>query len=163
VPYEFIVSFGLFVCVSFMEELLTRGYILNNLLISFSPYKALFISSVIFSLMHAFNPNINILSFLNLFAAGILLGLPYLYTKRLWFSIGLHFGWNFFQGTIFGFAVSGKQCYSAIEITIANENKWNGGAFGFEASLLCLVLQVTVIALTYYFFHNRRNLQKSIL
>lgn len=111
-PIDFILSIGVFVFVALSEELLLRGYILNNLIASVNKYIALSISSLIFSLLHAPNPNFSLLSFIGLFIAGLFFGLAYIYTKTLWFPIALHFSWNFFQGTIFGFNVSGKNTYS---------------------------------------------------
>lgn len=70
---EIIISIFLFIIVAVMEELLFRGYILKNLMISFNKYVALIISSVLFSLMHAFNPNIDLFSLTNIFLAGILM------------------------------------------------------------------------------------------
>ncbi|WP_394345110.1 CPBP family glutamic-type intramembrane protease [Formosa sediminum] len=69
----------MFILVSLIEETLFRGYILKNLIISFNKYIALSISSLLFALMHSANPSINLLSFVNLFFAGMLLGTSYIY------------------------------------------------------------------------------------
>ncbi|MGE5429040.1 MAG: lysostaphin resistance A-like protein, partial [Methylococcaceae bacterium] len=90
----------LFSFVAFSEELLSRGYVLNNLMQSLSRKWALAISAFMFSFIHILNPNFSWLGFLNIFLAGILLGLPYIYTRQLWLPIGLHLSWNFFQGPI---------------------------------------------------------------
>jgi membrane protease YdiL (CAAX protease family) len=145
--YSFLSSIFLFLFVAISEELLVRGYILKNLMVSFNNCIALIVSSVIFSLMHSGNPNIEIFSLFQLFISGLLLGIPYIITKNLWFSIGLHFSWNFFQGTIFGFNVSGFEHYSIIQTKYNTANMWNGGFFGFEGSILCLIFQIVVIAL----------------
>lgn len=145
--YSFLSSIFLFLFVAISEELLVRGYILKNLMVSFNNCIALIVSSVIFSLMHSGNPNIEIFSLFQLFISGLLLGIPYIITKNLWFSIGLHFSWNFFQGTIFGFNVSGFEHYSIIQTKYNTANMWNGGIFGFEGSILCLIFQIVVIAL----------------
>ncbi len=63
----------------------------------------------------------NLMSLLNLFFAGIILGLPFIFTKNLWYSISLHFSWNFFQA-FFGFKVSGSFFYSSIIQRINNNN-----------------------------------------
>lgn len=145
--YAFLSSIFLFLFVAISEELLIRGYILKNLMYSFNNYIALIISSCIFSLMHSGNPNIEFFSLVQLFIAGLLLGIPYIITRNLWFSIGLHFSWNFFQGTIFGFNVSGIENYSIIQTKYNTANMWNGGIFGFEGSILCLIFQIVAIVL----------------
>lgn len=145
--YSLLSSIFIFLFVAISEELLLRGYILKNLMHSFKNYIALIISSFIFSLMHSGNPDIEIFSLVQLFIAGLLLGIPYIITRNLWFSIGLHFSWNFFQGTIFGFNVSGNEHYSIIQTKYNTANMWNGGTFGFEGSILCLIFQIVAILL----------------
>jgi len=73
---------------------------------SFGKPIALVVSAILFSIMHGQNPAFDYLAFINLFLAGVMLGLPYIFNKNLWFPIALHFSWNFFQ-SLFGFKVSG--------------------------------------------------------
>jgi len=141
---EIILSILTFTIVSVMEEVLFRGYILKNLMISFNKYIALIVSSILFSLAHGFNPNIDLFGLTNIFLAGILLGISYIHTKNLWFPIALHLSWNFFQ-TIFGFNVSGQKSYSLIEFSIPENNIINGGEFGFEGSILSLIAMIVAI------------------
>lgn len=141
--------------VAFTEELLMRGYVLNNLLLSFNKYLALGISALLFSFMHLFNPDFTWLGAINLFLAGILLGLSYIFTKNLWFPIALHFSWNFFQGPIFGFRVSGNNFYSFLLTEYQTPNIWNGGAFGFEGSVLCTIIQLITIGIVFGIFKDR--------
>ncbi|MEO9022729.1 MAG: type II CAAX endopeptidase family protein [Ginsengibacter sp.] len=156
-PIEFISSIAIFIFVAIAEELFLRGYILNNLMVSFNKFTALIISSAIFSLMHAANPNFNLIAMAGLFISGLLFGLSYIYTKNLWFPIALHFSWNFFQGTIFGFNVSGKDTYSLIVTGENTSNLWNGGSFGFEASSLSFSFQILAIIVLYLIFKKRSN------
>lgn len=151
---EIILSISLFIIVAFAEEVLFRGYVLKNLMTSFNKYVALIVSSIIFALLHGINPNIDLFSLTNLFLAGILLGLSYIYTKNLWFPIALHLSWNLFQ-TLFGFNVSGKDVYSIIEFSIKENNLINGGAFGFEGSILSIAFQLVVI-FSIGIYYNRK-------
>ena len=157
---DIILSILVFIIIAVMEEALFRGYILRNLMCSVNKYIALVISAAIFSVMHGANPNMDWLSLLNLFLAGVLLGVSYVYTKNLWFPIALHFSWNFFQ-TLFGFNVSGIDSYSLIEFKIKDPNLWNGGAFGFEGSFLSVIAQVIVIILIFYYYKNPLKLNSS--
>ena len=126
----------LFIFVSINEEVFVRGYILRNMMGSMNKYIALVISSVLFMALHLLNPNLSLVAIINLFLAGILLGIGYIFTKNLWFPLALHFSWNFFQGPIFGFEVSGTNTDSLISHTIQGSELLTGGKFGLEGSLL---------------------------
>jgi len=154
-------GFGLFVLVALAEELLLRGYVLNNLMKSMNRLIALAVSAVMFSLIHVFNSNFSWIGFWNLLLAGILLGLPYIYTKSLWFPIALHFSWNFFQGIIFGFNVSGHVTYSLFTQSRTADTIWNGGKFGFEGSVLSLVFQIIAI-LALWWYYSKRSEQNQL-
>ena len=143
----FLLSLILFTIVALTEEILMRGYILNNLLTSTNKYVALLISAVIFSVLHGLNPNISFLSFINLMLAGIILGSTYIFTKNLWFPISLHLFWNFFQGPVLGYSVSGMKISSIFKVTLTGSNTINGGQFGFEGSLVCTLLLIIAISL----------------
>ena len=142
---DVVLYFILFVVVAFHEEIMLRGYILRSLMESMNRYLALAISSLIFMTVHLLNPNISFLGVVNLFLAGIVLGIYYVHKLNLWLPIGMHLTWNFFQGPIFGFEVSGIKSQSLIKQTVNGSDLITGGKFGFEASLLATVLIVVVI------------------
>lgn len=148
-------SVSLFAMVSLSEELLLRGYVLNNLMKTMNRFRALILSSLMFTLLHVFNPNLSWIGFFNILLAGILLGLPYIYTQRLWLPLALHFSWNFFQGPIFGFHVSGHETYSLITQSRTTDNIWNGGTFGFEGSVLSLVYEAMAIFILWRYFNSK--------
>ena len=136
-----------FLVVGVYEELVSRGYQLKNMAegFSFSPLGrkrgillAWLISSGIFGLLHAFNPNATTISTVNLFLAGLFLGLPFILTDQLAIPIGIHITWNFFQGNVFGFPVSGTSANETTFIAVhqGGPELWTGGAFGPEAGLL---------------------------
>ena len=131
----------------------------KNLLESFNPYVALFISSIFFSLIHGSNPNVTTLGLCNIFLAGFFLGASYIFTKNLWFPIALHFSWNFFQ-SMFGFKVSGLDSYSIIEFTIPENNMLNGGEFGFESSFLSIIILIIATFIIWNYF-KKNNIEKS--
>jgi len=155
-------NIGVFVFVAIAEEVFTRGYILRNLAVSFNKYVALVISALIFSLMHLANPNITPVSLSIIFLSGLVLGLPYLYTKNLWFSMALHFSWNFFQGPIFGFNVSGLNVDKLIKTKYATANYWNGGEFGFEGSILAVVFLLCALVAIYFLFRHREHANEDV-
>ncbi len=154
---EIILSIILFIVIAVSEEILMRGYILRNLMISFNKYVALLISAIVFSLIHGFNPNIDLFSMTNIFLAGILLGLSYIHTQNLWFPIALHLSWNLFQ-TILGFNVSGRDSYSLLEFSIKENSLLNGGEFGFEGSILSsIAMLITIIGIAFYYDRKKTN------
>ncbi len=128
----------IFLIVGWNEELWVRGYILQTLVDGTNVPWAVFLSSVIFGLLHLGNPNLTPASLLGLLVAGVFLALPWVWTRRLWLSIGLHIGWNFFEGTVFGFPVSGQDSFRLIRPLIRGPELWTGGAFGPEAGLVLL-------------------------
>ena len=161
-PGVFIVSVMLFMA-AFDEELIFRGYILNNMMDSTSNrWIALAGSSLLFALLHSGNTNVwsTWVPMTELFAAGFILGISYTFTKNLWFPTFFHFGWNFFQG-LFGFEISGFNVDSWK--IISHENTGNvpdivsGGAFGIEGSVI--TLSCTIIC-TYLIFKYYNELDK---
>ena len=93
-------------------------------------------------------------SYTSLFSAGILLGATYIYTKNLWFPIAIHFSWNFFQ-SIYGFKVSGQNTYSVFNFDITQNNRLNGGDFGFEGSYFSLIAEVLLIIGIFYYYRRK--------
>ena len=153
---KILLSIVLFAGISLFEEIIFRGYLLKNLLESFNPLVALFISSILFSLIHGSNPNVTTIGLINIFLAGFFLGVSYVFTKNLWFPVALHFSWNFFQ-SMFGFRVSGLDSYSIIEFSIKENNLLNGGEFGFESSILSIGILIIGTYLIFKYFKKSKN------
>lgn len=130
--------FVTFIAIGFYEELLFRGYRLQNLIEGLNLTWALVISSAIFALEHLFNPHSSFTSTVGIFTAGFFMAYGWVRTGRLWLSIGLHIGWNFFEGTVFGFPVSGLSFPQMIHQTNVGPVLITGGVFGPEAGLVIL-------------------------
>lgn len=133
-----LLSLVLYILVGFQEELLFRGYQLQNLVEGWSLPWALLTSSVLFALAHLSNPSANWNAFLGIALAGMLLALAWLRTRSLWLPIGLHIGWNFFEGTVFGFPVSGLGGFHLVRHRVDGPLLITGGAFGPEAGAVLL-------------------------
>jgi len=157
------------VLVGFYEELLFRGYQILNLVEGLqkpgkNPFHAaglaILISSLFFGVMHAGNPSASWISTLNIVIAGVVLGIPYLYTGRLALSIGIHISWNFLQGGVFGFPVSGSPFRgSLVQIKNVGADIVTGSSFGPEAGLLglfglCIILGLCISYLRYSEYFN---------
>nr|WP_272509134.1 CPBP family intramembrane glutamic endopeptidase [Clostridium ganghwense] len=131
----------LFIIVAINEETMCRGYILNTLNQMGKPWLSAGISSAVFAALHLGNPNVEFVGILNIFLVGMLFSFMYIRTKSLWMPIGYHLTWNYFQGNVFGFPVSGTSGATGIyRIGELKENILTGGFFGPEAGILATVV-----------------------
>lgn len=155
-PSSLLISFVFFLLVAITEEFALRGFVLERMLQGgVNKFWALFLSATLFSLVHIANPNFDFLSFINILLAGILLGSSYIYTRNLCFPIALHWFWNWIQGPVLGYEVSGnKFCDGLLTLYLPEANLINGGAFGFEGSILCTVLMVAGTAVILKMFRK---------
>jgi len=125
-----------------VEEIVFRGFLFRLSAKLFGTWGALLLTSALFGAAHAFNPGATVGSSVAIaLEAGILLGAAYALTQRLWLPIGVHLGWNFAEGAIFGMSVSGtaKQA-SLITGSLHGRSLLTGGAFGPEASVLAVII-----------------------
>jgi uncharacterized protein len=152
---DLFISFGMIVILAICEELVFRGYILNNLLTSVDKWVALVLSSGLFTLAHSFNTSANILSVSGLFLAGILLGLNYIYTRNLWYAILFHISWNFIQGPILGFKINGLNLSSLLQIETKGDAMVTGGDFGFEGSMIIILLLLVSVSSLYFYYESK--------
>lgn len=134
------------------EEIVVRGYMLQIGGLSLPAWVAIIGSSLIFAVAHLdFTPLplINITLFA-VFACFVALG-----QGSLWLIAGIHVGWNYFQGNVFGVPVSGHPRDVSIWAygpTEGSSSVVNGGDFGIEGSLMgtALLAVATVIAFVYF-------------
>ncbi len=133
-----LLGFIFFIFVGWNEELLSRGYHLQTIASGSNLGWGIFLSSAVFGILHLGNPNATWISAVGILFAGIFLAYGYVRTGQLWLSVGLHIGWNYFEGTVFGFPVSGLDVYHLTHINIDGPVLWTGGAFGPEAGLVMI-------------------------
>lgn len=141
----------LFLAVALGEELLFRGYAFQRLAEALGGPLALGMTALWFAQAHWDNPGmtgpIRGWAILNIALAGILLGLAFLKTRSLALPIGLHLGWNWTQGSLLGFGVSGTSLRGYLQPVFQERPLWlTGGSFGLEASLPCTILCGLAIA-----------------
>lgn len=134
-----------------LEELSFRGYPFQKLTEAFGAFWAVVFLSALFGAVHLGNPDSQgFLSwgFFNTLAVGVLFALARIRTGSLWFSVGLHFGWNLFQGAVFGLPVSGLRDFSTVvTATVHGSQALTGGAYGPEASATCTIVLVIALPL----------------
>ena len=132
----------MFILVGFSEEMFFRGYVMSTLASRGNKKWVIYVASaVIFSIAHGLNPNVSILGLTNIALVGVLFAYMFFATNSLWLPIGYHITWNYFQGNVFGFPVSGTTPHGIYGVEVAAGRDWlTGGAFGLEGGLMATVL-----------------------
>lgn len=134
------------------EEIVTRGYLMNVLKNKYNVPVALLITSTLFGLLHLGNPSVNPIAIINIILVGLFFGLCTIKTNNLWLACGIHSAWNFAQGNIFGFEVSGidTSVGSLIDLNLKGNTLITGGAFGPEAGLSSTIVLILSIGIILY-------------
>ncbi len=140
------------------EELLFRGYALQKLAAKWPRFAVGFMAAV-FAALHLGNDAVSVLATANIFVAGVLLGMTWLITRRLWLAIGLHLVWNLLSGPILGYNVSGYVSGRTVWRTSGSGSAiLTGGAFGIEGSIWMLLMELLGVALmSWWMFHRNYN------
>jgi len=144
----------MFLGVAFNEEIIARGFPFQRLVEGAGTWVGQLVFAALFALGHWGNPGMHgatrAWATLNIGLAAILLGFCYLRTRSLALPIGMHLGWNWAQGSLLGFGVSGTTDIQGLWTPVFHDKpEWlTGGAFGLEASLICtLVCGAFILAL----------------
>lgn len=146
----------LFFMVAVCEEVIFRGVIFRMIDKQFNAVAAYIVSALLFGAMHLTNPGATWWAGLAIaIEAGILLSAAYKYSGTLWLPVGIHWAWNYIQGNILGFAVSGGDAgESLFTPEISGPDIITGGAFGAEASIIAVIIGA---ALSVLFILARRR------
>jgi membrane protease YdiL (CAAX protease family) len=130
-----------FVFTAVFEELVFRGIIFRIIEKSLGSWLAIILSGLLFGFAHVFEPNANLFSSLAIsLMGGVFFSAAYIYTRRLWIVIGIHFAWNFVEGGILGLAISGKNGKGLLQSEITGSEFISGGSFGPEASIVTILI-----------------------
>ncbi len=136
-----------------LEELTFRGYPFQKLTEACGVFWAVVFLSALFGAVHLANPQAKGLlswGFFNTLAVGLVFALARIRSGSLWFSTGLHFGWNVFQGVVFGLPVSGLNEFATVVSSSASGRPWlTGGDYGPEASATCAAILVLALPLVW--------------
>lgn len=125
-----------------LEEIMFRGLLFRLSSKIVGTWGALLFTAALFGAAHAFNRGATVSSSLAIaIEAGILLGAAYAATQRLWVPIGLHIGWNFTEGSLFGMSVSGNNLSEGLlRGSLSGPRILTGGQFGPEASIVAVIV-----------------------
>ncbi|WP_291270381.1 type II CAAX endopeptidase family protein [Geothrix sp.] len=146
-------GFVVFALVACWEENLFRGFVFQRLLDGVGAWPAQVILALFFGLAHWGNPGMHgatkLWATLDIALAAVFVGLGYLRTRSLALPIGIHLGWNWTQGTVLGFGVSGTTApHGWVRPVFQGRPEWmSGGAFGLEASVFGVIAVLVGIAL----------------
>ncbi len=132
------------------EEVLTRGWMLPVLGARTRPWIGIVVVSLFFAVLHGLNPNLSVLALVNLALFGLFAAFYALREGSLWGICALHSVWNWIQGNVFGFEVSGTNAGGGtlLKFVETGPNWFTGGAFGPEGGLavtLMLLLGIAVL------------------
>ena len=148
--WNILVTLVVFIFVGWSEELLARGFHLRIISKGFNRPLGIILSSAIFSYMHRNNPGMTLGGLIFIFLAGIMMSIAFLRTGQLWLAIGLHTGWDFFGGVIFGQIppIFGSGIFHLMEIKLA---------FPPSPYLIFEIPELIIIAIIVYFYTTTRK------
>lgn len=161
------VTLLIFIVGAIFEETLFRGYLLQTLSRAKLFGVGMLLTSVLFASVHNSNPNANLFSWFNTLLAGIWFCIAYLKTRDLWFPIGVHFAWNWVQGSILGINVSGLGDLATAPLMRSKDfgPVWlTGGSYGLEGGISCtlaLILSCGLIWILPFIKPNEELLEMS--
>jgi CAAX protease family protein len=152
-PDVLLVPFSAAIAAAVGEEIILRGVVYRYIEDGFGTAVAIIASGALFGLLHAANPGATFTSSAAIaLEAGVLLAAAYSLARSLWLPIGIHFGWNFTEGGVFGASVSGGASQqSLLKLHFPGPDFLTGGSFGPEASLpavtVSLVAAIVILVL----------------
>ena len=128
-----------------IEEIVTRGIFFRIVERWLGSWVAIVLSSALFGAGHLANLNATWWSTIAVGVEGGLVSAAlYMITRRLWGAIGEHFAWNLTQGGLFGIPISGYAMNGLLQSRVAGSDALTGGAFGAEASVPGLIVEVAL-------------------
>jgi membrane protease YdiL (CAAX protease family) len=156
--------FGLSYLVSvFIEELISNGLMLSGLvLVIRRRWVAVALMAAIFGFLHGMNPNATPLSVFSNALGGAVYAVAYLGSNRLWLGTGIHFAWNFVQGPVLGFPVSGGIMPGSVFSQSVSGPDWlTGGAYGPEGGVIAIGFRFVVAGLVVgWLLYSRRRITR---
>jgi ABC-type Na+ efflux pump permease subunit/membrane protease YdiL (CAAX protease family) len=142
------------------EEVMMRGYMLPRIAARFGVPAGVFLSSLLFSVMHASNAGFSAVALVNLFLIASFFALLSLMTQEIFTVCAAHTAWNFAQGNLLGMSVSGGTGAVSLlntQYAEAATDLWTGGTFGPEGGLSVTVISVLSIMILCFYWRFVRN------
>lgn len=153
---------GLIFISSGYEELVFRCILLTILVKLFrKPWFAILITSIYFGYVHLDNDHATLLSALSNGLGGVMYGLAFIFTRKIWFPWALHFAWNYVQAPILGFPVSGFKIEGILKLNLLDHSWLSGGLYGPEGGIIGIAFRFIVIMLIVIWIRKSRGDLKS--
>lgn len=131
-----------------VEEAAFRGLLMNGLRVTLrNTWAAVGATAVLVGVPYFFAEGANALSIVSGVLSGVMYGTAFVLTGRIWLGSGLRVAWNFVQGPLLGFPVSGTVLLqnSVIRLEPVGNSWLTGGPYGPEASIPGLVVRMVII------------------
>ena len=156
--------FIIFIFQALLEEILFRGYLMPFFSKVIGIKFTITLLSFLFTCIHLFNPNLDIIGLANVFLAGVTFSLIYYYTGNLWLVGAMHTLWNFILGFIVGSQISGIITYNSVffSIPVENNDLISGGVFGFEASIVTTIVELTISLFVIYLIRKDKRIESLV-
>ena len=147
------------------EEVATRGWLLPRIAARTNLPFAIAISSSLFGILHMGNAGVTFLSVLNIILDGVLAGLLFIYTDSIWLVVAQHGTWNYVQGNLLGFQVSGTGADASIfSFTMGDGPDWlTGGAFGAEGSIITTLVLLLSLVIVYRLGERKERVDNELV
>lgn len=147
------------------EEVATRGWLLTRIATRTNLPLAIVISSSLFGILHMGNAGVTFLSVLNIILDGVLAGLLFIYTDSIWLVVAQHGTWNYVQGNLLGFQVSGTGADASIfSFTMGSGPDWlTGGTFGAEGSIITTLVLLVSLVIVYRLGERKERVDNELV
>ena len=147
------------------EEVATRGWLLTRIAARTNLPIAIAISSSLFGILHLGNAGVTFLSLLNIILDGVLAALLFIYTDSIWLVVAQHGTWNYVQGNLLGFQVSGTGADASIfSFTMGSGPDWlTGGAFGAEGSIITTLVLLLSLVIVYRLGERKERVDNELV
>ena len=165
-PILFILGlFPFWLLQGWTEEVATRGWLLTRIAARTNLPLAIAISSSLFGILHMGNAGVTFLSVLNIILDGVLAGLFFIYTDSIWLVVAQHGTWNYVQGNLLGFQVSGTGADASIfSFTMGSGPDWlTGGTFGAEGSIITTLVLLVSLVIVYRLGERKERVDNELV
>jgi len=158
-PFSFLLpSFAAAFTAGFVSEILIRGIVFRLIEEKLGTVIALIIFALLFAIAHLNAAGATALSVLaTAMQAGIVLSAAYIFTRSLWFTIFLHFAWDFAEPGIFGAINPGNTIEQSLFTSkITGSAFLTGGESGPQNSIQALIF-CSITGLIFLWLAKKKN------
>lgn len=158
--HEFVWTLAAMLLNTIGQEVLVHGYVQQVVRREFGTAAGVIVAAFVLVLLHytLFHTDA-LLLLVNLFIAGLILGMAFLWSRSLWLPIGIHFGWNYVQGPVLGLPVTTIDLWPSDLVVLNGNPLLTGGTMGIEGGLVASIVLIAATAAFYYILRRNRATQ----